>query len=175
MGNCASGQASDPEQISESRKIDAQIRNEKKALTKEIKILLLGAGDTGKSTLAKQMRILYDQSFTKEDRITYKKFINVNIILSMRSLLVGMGRKEMVEIHPDHAQILDSLISQSSMLDQNITPELAAGIKKLWSDQTVKTFFKDHHCQFQVLQNFQTSSLSFLFLFSDHGYCRLLL
>ena len=152
MGNCASGQASDPEQISESRKIDAQIRNEKKALTKEIKILLLGAGDTGKSTLAKQMRILYDQSFTKEDRITYKKFINVNIILSMRSLLVGMGRKEMgVEIHPDHAQILDSLISQSSMLDQNITPELAAGIKKLWSDQTVKTFFKDHHCQFQIM------------------------
>ena len=69
--------------------------------------------------LAKQMRILYDDSFTKEDRITYKKFINVNIILSMRSLLVGMGRKEMgVEMHPDHAQILESLISQSSMLDQ---------------------------------------------------------
>ena len=115
------------------------------------------------------MRILYDDSFTKEDRVTYKKFINVNIILSMRSLLVGMGRKEMgVEIHPDHAQILESLISQSSMLDQvfflhsilgevliiffmkNITPDLAAGIKKLWSDQTVKKFFREHHCQFQV-------------------------
>ena len=50
MGNCASGVQSDPAQVNESRKIDAQIRTEKKALTKEIKILLLGAGDTGKST-----------------------------------------------------------------------------------------------------------------------------
>jgi hypothetical protein len=69
--------------------------------------------------LAKQMRILYDKGFSKEDRTAYKRFINLNVILSMRSLLMGM-KETGAEIHPDHAQILDLLISHSSLLEQVI-------------------------------------------------------
>lgn len=63
------------------------------------------------------MRILYDKGFSKEDRTAYKRFINLNVILSMRSLLMGM-KETGAEIHPDHAQILDLLISHSSLLEQ---------------------------------------------------------
>lgn len=65
------------------------------------------------------MRILYDKGFSKEDRTAYKRFINLNVILSMRSLLMGM-KETGAEIHPDHAQILDLLISHSSLLEQVI-------------------------------------------------------
>jgi len=150
MGNCASGNTVDPVLAQANKRIDNQIQSDRKTLSKEIKILLLGAGDTGKSTLAKQMRILYDKGFSKEDRTAYKRFINLNVILSMRSLLMGM-KETGAEIHPDHAQILDLLISHSSLLEQTITPELGAGIKRLWSDPSVKSFFREHHCQFQIM------------------------
>jgi len=147
---CVGSNPADEALKENSKRIDNQIKHDQKNIAREIKILLLGAGDTGKSTLAKQMRILYDKGFSKEDRTAYKRFINLNVILSMRSLLMGM-KETGAEIHPEHAQILDLLISHSSLLEQTITPELGAGIMKLWADESVKSFFKEHHCQFQIM------------------------
>lgn len=51
MGNCGSGNAADPALAQANKRIDNQIQADRKMMSKEIKILLLGAGDTGKSTL----------------------------------------------------------------------------------------------------------------------------
>lgn len=50
MGNCTSGAAVDPALAQANKRIDNQIQADRKTMSKEIKILLLGAGDTGKST-----------------------------------------------------------------------------------------------------------------------------
>lgn len=56
---------------------------------------LAGAGESGKSTIFKQMKINYGKGFSLEERKGYAQFIYDNIITSMRSLI------EAVEEVPD--------------------------------------------------------------------------
>eukprot|EP00008_Paramoeba_atlantica_P010104 CAMPEP_0201487336 /NCGR_PEP_ID=MMETSP0151_2-20130828/12366_1 /ASSEMBLY_ACC=CAM_ASM_000257 /TAXON_ID=200890 /ORGANISM="Paramoeba atlantica, Strain 621/1 / CCAP 1560/9" /LENGTH=304 /DNA_ID=CAMNT_0047872339 /DNA_START=333 /DNA_END=1247 /DNA_ORIENTATION=+ len=100
--------------------------------------------------MAKQMRILYDSGFTDADRLTYKKFISLNVILSMRSLLMGM-KETGIKIDSEYAEVLDLLTSHSALLEQSITKEIGEGVKKLWADQEIKTFFKEKHTLFQIM------------------------
>ena len=61
-----------------SKEPDADLRNKqqellRKAIKKEnIKLLLLGSGESGKSTIVKQMKIIHCNGFTEEDRIKYR-------------------------------------------------------------------------------------------------------
>ena len=46
------------------------------AESRKIKLLILGAGESGKSTLFKQMKILYGTPFTSEEAIYIKAVIH---------------------------------------------------------------------------------------------------
>lgn len=62
--------------------------------SKEIKILLLGSGQSGKSTFLKQMRILHDHSFnTVAECISYRPTINSNLLESVKTILLVMEER----------------------------------------------------------------------------------
>ena len=52
MGNCASGGQVSVEEKQRSKDIDLALKKDRKYIDHEIKILLLGAGESGKSTYA---------------------------------------------------------------------------------------------------------------------------
>ena len=54
---------------------------------KEHKILLLGCGKAGKSTLIKQMRIIHSNQFTQKERTEYRNTIAINIATTLYALL----------------------------------------------------------------------------------------
>ena len=51
----------------------------------------LGAGESGKSTLVKQMKIIHGDGFTPEELRSYKPTICDNLVHSMRAVLEAMG------------------------------------------------------------------------------------
>jgi guanine nucleotide-binding protein G(i) subunit alpha len=55
-----------------TKQLDQQLKDEQKKLAKELKLLLLGAGESGKSTIAKQMKILHLNGFTKAELMGFK-------------------------------------------------------------------------------------------------------
>ena len=60
MGACTSQPASgDPSADARSREIDRTLREDEKRLAKEVKLLLLGAGSSGKSTVLKQVGLVF--------------------------------------------------------------------------------------------------------------------
>ena len=67
--------------------------------------------------IVKQMRILFDQGFTDDDRQTYKEIISSNIILSMRSLVMGL-QEMAVQFSPENASTVELFTSNATLFEQ---------------------------------------------------------
>ena len=50
-----------------NRIIDDELEQDREKAKKEIKLLLLGAGESGKSTIVKQMRIIHGNGYSREE------------------------------------------------------------------------------------------------------------
>ncbi|KAM9362465.1 guanine nucleotide-binding protein subunit alpha-12a isoform 2-T2 [Symphorus nematophorus] len=70
-----------------SREIDAMLARERRAVRRLVKILLLGAGESGKSTFLKQMRIINGQEFDEKALLDFRDTIYENILKGMRVLV----------------------------------------------------------------------------------------
>jgi len=84
MGLCGSKVT---EEEKASRALQASHEAEVTAEKRKIKLLLLGAGESGKSTIFKQMKILYGVGFNQEDLKAAVPVIYSNVISSMQSLI----------------------------------------------------------------------------------------
>ncbi|KAJ2370183.1 guanine nucleotide-binding protein subunit alpha, partial [Coemansia sp. RSA 2611] len=70
--------------------IENQLRKDRMNMRNEVKMLLLGAGESGKSTIIKQMKLIHDGGYSHEERESFKEVIFSNTIQSMRVLLEAM-------------------------------------------------------------------------------------
>ncbi|KAJ3128857.1 guanine nucleotide-binding protein subunit alpha [Physocladia obscura] len=88
MGTCASAESAAA--AAASKDIDKQLKAEMKAIEQNIKLLLLGAGETGKSTVLKQIKLIHGTGYSDEDRAAYKVTVLTNVITSVKTLLHAM-------------------------------------------------------------------------------------
>eukprot|EP00571_Detonula_confervacea_P012579 CAMPEP_0172311458 /NCGR_PEP_ID=MMETSP1058-20130122/14733_1 /TAXON_ID=83371 /ORGANISM="Detonula confervacea, Strain CCMP 353" /LENGTH=161 /DNA_ID=CAMNT_0013024627 /DNA_START=86 /DNA_END=567 /DNA_ORIENTATION=+ len=92
-GNPASKTAT----ANDSRIIDNEIERAKQEEEGKIKMLLLGAGESGKSTIFKQMRLLYGTERSDDDLRMYGVVARSNIVVAVRKLcshLRNLGLEE---------------------------------------------------------------------------------
>lgn len=68
------------EQLRKSKEIDKCINRDKTYVKRLVKILLLGAGESGKSTFLKQMRIIHGQDFDQRAKEEFRAIIFSNVI-----------------------------------------------------------------------------------------------
>lgn len=92
MGNCGStdGENQQPGVGHKAKlisgNIDLEMDEAKTTEASKVKMLLLGAGESGKSTVFKQMRILHGSPRTEDDLRMYGVVIRHNIIVAVRKL-----------------------------------------------------------------------------------------
>lgn len=72
------------EQLRRSKEIDRCLSREKTYVKRLVKILLLGAGESGKSTFLKQMRIIHGEDFDQQAREDFRATIYSNVIKGNR-------------------------------------------------------------------------------------------
>lgn len=68
--------------------IEQTLNSNKHSEKNEIKLLLLGAGESGKSTVLKQLKILHKGGFTNQERMQYSQIIWCDVIQSMKILII---------------------------------------------------------------------------------------
>lgn len=86
MGAC---QSSEEERaaLKASREIERLMKEQNDFEMSKVKLLLLGAGESGKSTIFKQMRILYGAPLTDEERGQVTPVVYFNTLTSMKMLM----------------------------------------------------------------------------------------
>lgn len=152
MGACCGKDELTPEQ----RKVIEQQKVKSKALAKAMqsensndmcinKLLLLGAGESGKSTLFKQMIKLYGTGFGETERKTFVPIIYNNVVTSMQTLLeaqiAGFGSE--CACMDDHNYVM--AMKPDDAIDEN---NMGAFIK-LWADAGIQATF-DNSSKFQL-------------------------
>jgi hypothetical protein len=73
----------------QSDTIDAELQDAGTQFHNEVKLLLLGTGESGKSTIFKQMKIIHSNGFTESERRFYAGHARANLIVNMKVLVHG--------------------------------------------------------------------------------------
>ncbi|KAI8848760.1 guanine nucleotide binding protein, alpha subunit [Chytridium lagenaria] len=92
MGNCGSSASSEEDRDARntSKAIDRALRQEQMENLTMIKLLLLGSGESGKSTVLKQFRLIHGVGFTDSERRFFKPAIVANVINCCKILVEAM-------------------------------------------------------------------------------------
>lgn len=94
------GKEEDPS-IKRSREIEKQLRDDHKRLAREIKLLLLGAGESGKSTVLKQMRLIHSKGFSPQERKQWKVTIFQNLLHAFQVVFGAMEEQDVEFTNPN--------------------------------------------------------------------------
>ena len=86
-GICGSSPDIDEHEKKRSAELDAEQQRKRLEEQSVFKLLLLGAGESGKSTLFKQMFLIYGTGFTEEELMSYRPTIFGNILDSMKMMI----------------------------------------------------------------------------------------
>lgn len=125
-----------------NRQIDRQIKQDKARLRDQVKLLLLGAGESGKSTVLKQMKLIHEGGYTKEERDSFKEVIYSNTVQSMRVILEAM--KQMgIDLDSDKQRYRDVMYTMPMQVEADILPiQVAEAIRTLWQDEHVQAVYQ---------------------------------
>ncbi|TKS78625.1 Guanine nucleotide-binding protein G(q) subunit alpha [Collichthys lucidus] len=88
MACCLSEEAKEARRINDE--IERQLRRDKRDARRELKLLLLGTGESGKSTFIKQMRIIHGAGYSDEDKRGFTKLVYQNIFTAMQAMIRAM-------------------------------------------------------------------------------------
>ncbi|KAJ7713439.1 heterotrimeric G-protein alpha subunit, GPA3-like protein [Mycena metata] len=155
--------------LAQSEAIDLELVEDNKKLRRDIKILLLGSGDSGKSTIVKQMKIMHHDGFDERERAAYRTTIYNNVLDSARTL-ARIVRRIGISALPEEKHRSGSrgtmplgLFSKweaqapTPVADAQaytiLTPKLADAIWNVWRVPAVEQVVNEHPVEFHLMDN----------------------
>jgi len=117
-----------------SKALEAKMTQDHTADQQINKLLLLGAGESGKSTLFKQMITIYGKGFPESERKTFAPIIYNNMITSMKTLTQQSLHHGPVSASNENSKrIVDELKG-----DEEIDANLGGHVRALWNDPGIQ-------------------------------------
>ncbi|KAI1886475.1 hypothetical protein AGOR_G00196130 [Albula goreensis] len=123
-----------------SAKIDRELYEHAKRELNVVKILMLGAAESGKSTLVKQMKIIHSHGFTNQELASFKPAVLDNLLTSMKFVLHGMGILRINLANGKNKIHAHSVLSCGRCFDEDqvLFPFVGHALCCLWADQGVR-------------------------------------
>jgi GTPase SAR1 family protein len=127
--------------------LDEHLRSGHQEDTSVHKLLLLGAGESGKSTLFKQMITLYGTGFSEKEKRTYIAVINKNIMACSEELAkqsVELSKQEeysRCKVQNPKAQEVVQFFLDRKEEEVTMTTEIVQRVKTLWTDPAIQATY----------------------------------
>ncbi|KAK6329439.1 hypothetical protein J4Q44_G00014170 [Coregonus suidteri] len=145
------------EQLRKSKEIDKSLSRDKTYAERLVKILLLGAGESGKSTFLKQMRIIHGQDFDQQDREEFRGTIYSNVIKGVRVLVDAREKLHIPwgspdnQVHGDNMMSFDtrSAMMANGQVETSVFLKYLPSIQVLWADSGIQQAY-DRRREFQL-------------------------
>lgn len=136
---------------------------------KDVKILLLGSGESGKSTIVKQMKIIHKDGFSEAEAYDYRPFVYKNVLECIKSIINAIidfspeivapegtspnSTKEHTHIlaHDDLQAILD--YENAVHADEPFDSEIASKIGKIYTLPQVQEFIQRNQSKFYLIDS----------------------
>jgi len=157
MGNCF---ANDPDKA-QDRDVGRDLEKDKSKDKLVKKLLFLGAGGSGKSTLFKQLRSIHGSGWTKEDRLTFVDHIHAQIIEQMKLALETIELDALEELKEQNEDVEDykapadhnpfahfapqaqqAIVTLRSVKDPKLTASTADACQTLWAEESIHEMYE---------------------------------
>jgi len=151
MGNaCKTMTQEDKVKTKRSREVDTLLKNFNTELQEEVKLLLLGPGESGKSTIFKQMKILQlGGGFTEQELKAYRYIVFGNCITQMK-VIVAAAEKLGIEYASPENKVRAERVAQVPAGGDAWSAQVAEDIKALWADSGIRETYDQRDKSYQL-------------------------
>jgi len=156
MGCCGSSLSEDQRiAIADSARLDRMLSANQNEDNKIIKLLLLGTGESGKSTIFKQMQLIYQpEGFTDFEKSTFRHVIRRNVVEAMQTLLIGCLKFGSTML-PDSADAARFMIDLDPLAADFWSEEIVAHVKQLWNNEPAIRACYEMRARLQLIDSAQ--------------------
>ncbi|KAJ7992993.1 hypothetical protein DPEC_G00267830 [Dallia pectoralis] len=138
--------------IAIDKEIQRILRQQKKRERKEIKVLLLGTGESGKTTFIRQMRIIHGRGFSVDERRDFAKLIYQNIYTAVKAMTRAMATLKLPYAYPDNEMYAKMVQGVDTVQVTQLDRGTAEAIRRLWADPGLRVCYS-RRSEYQLLDS----------------------
>lgn len=124
------------------KKIEEQLDKDRRKYKATQRLLLLGAGESGKSTIVKQMRILHVNGFNNQERLEKLNDIKRNIRDAILTICDAIEKLHISLEDESLRPKLDWIIDNASRADFSYPKEFWEYTEQLWKDKGIQQCYE---------------------------------
>ena len=172
MGSCFSSEsAGDADQKKRSQMIDRKLEEDSRRLRRECKILLLGmasdrrlgacsavanidpgSGESGKSTIVKQMKIIHQNGFSIDELLAFRPTIHKNAVDSAQAVVFVLRACGLEGLLAEsHRHLPEAILGAKP--EAALSGETADAIEALWRDPVIARVLDEHQSEFYLMDS----------------------
>jgi len=145
-----------------SESIDNQLLAAAQEEAEMIKLLLLGAGESGKSTIFKQMKILHLQGYNREERLEWLTIVQQNLHGAIYNLIEAANNSSSIGWQSEAAkQAAEELLDFDPTQNDEFTQKVFEQIALVWAEPAVVQLAADDN---NLSSTSSSASSAFYFL-----------
>jgi guanine nucleotide-binding protein G(i) subunit alpha len=114
----------------------------------------LGSGESGKSTIVKQMKIIHQNGYSTDELVMYRHTIYKNLIDCAKAIIGAMRQFGIEVADPANQAYCDLLMEYSVDPDPHsaLDPRAGEAIAQLWKDACIPKVL-DHQNEFYLMDS----------------------